>query len=289
MYEAKAAGRDTFRFFDLGMQALVSARSSLESELRHAIADEQFLLYFQPQVDDSGRVVGAEALIRWQHPQRGLVSPAEFIPVAEETGLILPIGFWVLHQACLRLAEWAKLPALAHLTLAVNISARQFSMPQLVEEVVSLIEGLGVSADHLKLELTESLLLNNADDVIGKMKSLRSHGVRFSLDDFGTGYSSLSYLKALPLDQLKIDQSFVRDILFDPNDAAIANTIVALAHALGLSVIAEGVETEAQRVFLRSAGCLHYQGYLFSRPVPAAAFEAYVRAHAAMDLADNSV
>ena len=288
MYEAKAAGRDTFRFFDLQMQAQVSARSSLESELRHAITDEQFLLYFQPQVDASGRVVGAEALIRWQHPQRGLVSPAEFIPIAEETGLILPIGFWVLHQSCLRLAEWAKMPEFAHLTLAVNISARQFSIPRLVEEVVSLIEEVGVSADRLKLELTESMLFKNADEVIGKMKSLRSHGVRFSLDDFGTGYSSLSYLKALPLDQLKIDQSFVRDILSDPNDAAIANTIVALAHALGLSVIAEGVETDEQRAFLRSAGCLHYQGYLFSRPVPAAAFEAYVRAHASMDLAGNS-
>ena len=277
MYEAKSAGRDTLRFFDHGMQAVVSARASLESELRHAIAGEQFLVYFQPQVNVSGRVIGAEALVRWQHPQRGMVSPAEFIPVAEDTGLILPIGFWVLHQSCQRLAEWAKVPEFAHLTLAVNVSARQFSMPHLVDEVLSLIEATGAPPDHLKLELTESLLLKNADDVISKMNELRGHGVRFSLDDFGTGYSSLSYLKALPLDQLKIDQSFVRDVLTDINDAAIARTIVALADALGLSVIAEGVETDEQRTFLGTVGCQHYQGYLFSRPEPVADFEAYVR------------
>jgi diguanylate cyclase (GGDEF)-like protein/PAS domain S-box-containing protein len=276
MYEAKSAGRDALRFFDHGMQAALSVRATLESELRHAIADEQFVVYFQPQVDASGQVTGAEALVRWQHPERGMVSPAEFIPVAEDTGLILPIGFWVLHQSCQRLAEWAKVPKFAHLTLAVNISARQFSMPHLIDEVLSLIEATGAPADHLKLELTESLLLKNAADVIAKMNELRGHGVRFSLDDFGTGYSSLSYLKALPLDQLKIDQSFVRDVLTDPNDAAIARTIVALADALGLAVIAEGVETEEQRVFLGEAGCPFYQGYLFSRPLPIADFEAYV-------------
>ncbi len=277
MYEAKSAGRDTLCFFDHGMQAVLSARATLESELRHAIVAEQFAVFFQPQVDAAGRVIGAEALVRWQHPQRGMVSPAEFIPVAEETGLILPIGFWVLHQSCQRLADWAKVPEFAHLTLAVNISARQFNMPHLVDEVLSLVEATGAPADHLKLELTESLLLKNTDDVIAKMNELRGHGVRFSLDDFGTGYSSLSYLKALPLDQLKIDQSFVRDVLTDPNDAAIARTIVALADALGLAVIAEGVETEEQRVFLGAAGCPHYQGYLFSRPVPVADFEAFVR------------
>ena len=277
MYEAKAAGRDTLRFFDHGMQAVLSARATLGSELRHAIAEEQFLVFFQPQVDAAGQATGAEALVRWQHPQRGMVSPAEFIPVAEETGLILPIGFWVLHQSCRQLAEWGRVPEFAHLTLAVNISARQFSMPNLVDEVVSLIEATGAPADHLKLELTESLLLKNADDVITKMNELRRHGVRFSLDDFGTGYSSLSYLKALPLDQLKIDQSFVRDVLTDSNDAAIARTIVALADALGLAVIAEGVETDAQRAFLGEVGCRHYQGYLFSRPVPVSEFEAYVQ------------
>jgi diguanylate cyclase (GGDEF)-like protein/PAS domain S-box-containing protein len=277
MYEAKAAGRDTLCFFDHGMQAVLSARAALESELRHAIVDEQFVVYYQPQVDASGRVTGAESLVRWQHPKRGMVSPAEFIPVAEDTGLILPIGFWVLHQSCQRLADWAKVPEFAHLTLAVNISARQFNMPHLVDEVLSLVEATGAPADRLKLELTESLLLKNTDDVIAKMNELRGHGVRFSLDDFGTGYSSLSYLKALPLDQLKIDQSFVRDVLTDPNDAAIARTIVALADALGLSVIAEGVETDEQRALLGAAGCPHYQGYLFSRPVPIADFEAYVR------------
>lgn len=277
MYEAKAAGRDTLRFFDHGMQDVISARASLESELRHAIADEQFVVYFQPQVDATGRVTGAEALVRWQHPQRGIVSPAEFIPLAEDTGLILPIGFWVLHQSCLRLADWSKIPEFAHLTLAVNISARQFSTPHLVDEVLSLVEATGAPAALLKLELTESLLLKNADDVIAKMNALRHHGIRFSLDDFGTGYSSLSYLKALPLDQLKIDQSFARDVLTDLNDAAIARTIVALANALGLAVIAEGVETDEQRAFLGAAGCPCYQGYLFSRPLPGTDFEAYVR------------
>lgn len=277
MYEAKAAGRNTWCFFDQGMQAVISARAALEIELRHAIAEQQFLVYFQPQVNVSGQVVGAEVLVRWQHPHRGLVSPAEFIPVAEEVGLILPIGFWVLQQACQQLADWSKEPLFAHMTLAVNVSARQFRMPYLVKEVLSLLAASGAPADHLKLELTESMLLKNADDVIGKMNELRSHGVRFSLDDFGTGYSSLSYLKTLPLDQLKIDQSFVRDVLTDPNDAAIARTVVALADALGLAVIAEGVETEDQREFLSAVGCLCYQGYLFSRPVPVAEFEAYVR------------
>ena len=282
MYEAKAAGRDTLRFFDLGMQTLVSARASIESELRQAIVDQQFLLYFQPQVDALGRVLGAEALLRWQHPTKGLVSPVEFIHIAEETGLILPIGLWVFQQACLRLAQWATVPEFAQLTLAVNISARQFSAPHLVGELVSVLEGSGVSAERLKLELTESMLFKNADDVIEKMKALRRYGVRFALDDFGTGFSSLSYLKALPLDQLKIDQSFVRDVMSDPNDAAIAQTVIALANALGLSVIAEGVETDAQRVFLSTAGCQHYQGYLFSRPVPVEDFEAYARAHRAL-------
>lgn len=277
MYEAKAAGRDTLRFFDHGMQVAIAERARLESELRRAITDEQFQVYLQPQVDASGRVIGAEALVRWQHPERGMVSPAEFIPVAEDTGLILPIGFWVLHQSCQRLADWAKVPEFAHLTLAVNMSARQFSMPHLVDEVLSLVDATGAPVDRLKLELTESLLFKSADDVIAKMKELRRHGVRFSLDDFGTGYSSLSYLKDLPLDQLKIDQSFVRDVLTDPNDAAIARTIVALADALGLSVIAEGVEIEEQRVFLGTIGCPHCQGYLFSRPVPGSDFEAYVR------------
>jgi EAL domain-containing protein (putative c-di-GMP-specific phosphodiesterase class I) len=248
----------------------------MEIDLRRAIVEEQFLLFYQPQVDLSGHVTGAEALVRWQHPERGLVSPAEFIPLAEETGLILPLGHWVMKTACSQLAAWALRPERAHLVVAVNVSARQFSLPNLVEETMALVDYTGASPHRLKLELTESLLLDNAEEIIAKMTALKARGVSFSLDDFGTGYSSLSYLKRLPLDQLKIDQSFVRDVLTDPNDAAIARTIVALGQSLGLAVIAEGVETEAQRDFLASNGCLNYQGYFFSRPLPLAEFEAFL-------------
>jgi diguanylate cyclase (GGDEF)-like protein/PAS domain S-box-containing protein len=277
MYQAKAAGRDTLRFFDPDMQAKVAARAAMEVDLRKAIVGGQLLLFYQPQVDAAGCVIGAEALVRWQHPELGLVGPAEFIPLAEETGLILPLGQWVLKTACTQLALWAARPETAHLSMAVNVSARQFSLPNLVDEVLSLVEYTGVPAGKLKLELTESLLLVNAEDVIAKMSGLKSHGVGFALDDFGTGYSSLSYLKRLPLDQLKIDQSFVRDVLSDSNDAAIARTIVALGQSLGLGVIAEGVETEAQRNFLADNGCLAYQGYLFSRPLPVAEFEDFLK------------
>ena len=273
MYRAKAAGRDSLRFFDPEMQTSVAARAALEIALRKAITEEQFLLHYQPQVDAAGRLTGAEVLIRWQHPQRGMVSPGEFIPLAEETGLILPIGHWVLQTACEQLAAWAGRPQTAHLNLAVNVSARQFSLPNLVEQVLALIAQTGAPPERLKLELTESMLLDNTSDMIAKMHALKAHGISFSLDDFGTGYSSLSYLKRLPLDQLKIDQSFVRDVLDDPNDAAIARTIVALGQSLGLAVIAEGVETAAQRDFLAAQGCLNYQGYFFSRPLPLAAFE----------------
>ena len=276
MYQAKAAGRNTLRFFDPETQAAVRARAALELDLRKAVVEGQFLLHYQAQVDSSGRVIGAEALVRWQHPERGLVSPAEFIPLAEDTGLIVPLGHQVLASACAQLAAWAARPDTAHLTLAVNVSARQFSLPNLVEQVLAVIDHTGAPPDRLKLELTESLLLENAEDVITKMIALKARGVGFSLDDFGTGYSSLSYLKRLPLDQLKIDQSFVRDILTDPNDAAIARTVVALGQSLGLAVIAEGVETEGQRDFLASSGCLAYQGYFFSRPLPVAGFEAYL-------------
>jgi diguanylate cyclase (GGDEF)-like protein/PAS domain S-box-containing protein len=273
MYRAKAAGRDSLRFFDPEMQTSVAARAAMEIALRKAITEEQFLLHFQPQVDAAGRMTGAEVLIRWQHPERGMVPPGEFIPLAEESGLILPIGHWVLHTACQQLAAWAARPQTAHLNLAVNVSARQFSLPNLVEQVLALIEQTGAPPERLKLELTESMLLDNTSDMIAKMHALKARGVSFSLDDFGTGYSSLSYLKRLPLDQLKIDQSFVRDVLDDPNDAAIARTIVTLGQSLGLAVIAEGVETAAQRDFLAASGCLNYQGYFFSRPVPLAAFE----------------
>ena len=280
MYQAKGAGRNTLRFFDPQMQAVVTAHASLESSLREALAQRQFTLNYQLQVaetaNDGDRVTGCEALVRWRHPQRGMISPAEFIPLAEETGLILPLGQWVLETACRQLTAWSLRPELAHLTVAVNVSARQFRQSQFVDQVLNVLELTGASPARLKLELTESMLVTNIEDVISKMESLRAAGVGFSLDDFGTGYSSLSYLKRLPLDQLKIDQSFVRDILIDPNDAAISKMVVALAHSLGLSVIAEGVETLEQRDFLASQGCHAYQGYLFARPLPAPELEALV-------------
>ena len=272
MYQAKAAGRNTMRFFDPAMQAAVTARAVLEVDLRDAVQEGQFLLYYQAQVNSAGGLIGAEALVRWRHPRRGMVSPAEFIPLAEETGLILPLGHWVLETACKQLTVWAAQPEMAHLTLAVNVSARQFRHPDFVAQVRAVLDHSGANPEKLKLELTESLLVANMEDIIAKMTALRAWGVGFSLDDFGTGYSSLAYLKRLPLDQLKIDQSFVRDILTDPNDAAIARTIVALAQSLGLAVIAEGVETEAQRDFLTCNGCHAFQGYLFGRPGPAENF-----------------
>ena len=277
MYQAKAAGRNTLRFFDPQMQAVVSRRAALETGLREALLKEQFSLYYQAQVAHGGQLTGAEALVRWQHPERGMVSPADFIPLAEDTGLILPLGRWVLEEACTQLARWAARADLAPLTLAVNVSARQFHHSGFVDQVLAVLARTGANPHRLKLELTESLLVTNVEDVIAKMNALKAHGVGFSLDDFGTGYSSLSYLKRLPLDQLKIDQGFVRDILDDSNDAAIAKMVIALADTLGLSVIAEGVETEAQRDFLSHQGCHAYQGYLFSRPLPLPEFEAFVR------------
>ncbi|MDK9714218.1 MAG: EAL domain-containing protein [Sulfuritalea sp.] len=274
MYQAKAAGRNTLRFFEPNMQALVMARAELEAGLREAVTKEQFCLYYQAQVDGEGRLTGAEALIRWQHPERGVVSPAEFIPLAEETGVILPLGHWVLQTACRQLAKWAAKPDMAHLTIAVNISARQFRLPNFVEEALAILDHHGANPQRLKMELTESVMVEDVEDIVAKMTALKARGVGFSLDDFGTGYSSLSYLKRLPLHQLKIDQSFVRDILSDPNDAAIAKMVVVLAASLGLAVIAEGVETEAQRDFLARQGCHACQGYLFSRPLPLEEFEA---------------
>ncbi|MTJ83568.1 MAG: EAL domain-containing protein [Telmatospirillum sp.] len=268
MYQAKAAGRNTLRFFDADLQASVTARASLEADLRLGMSDGQFSLFYQPQVDGAGRLIGAEALLRWRHPVRGMVSPAEFIPLAEETGLILPLGSWVLETACRQIAEWAGSPDTAGLSLAVNVSARQFDQPDFVGRVLAVVDRTGIDPRRLKLELTESMVPDNIQDIIDKMSSLIDRGVSFSLDDFGTGYSSLSYLKRLPLSQLKIDQSFVRHVLTDRNDAAIARTIVALSQCLGLTVIAEGVETEEQRAFFAGLGCHGYQGYLFSRPLP---------------------
>jgi diguanylate cyclase (GGDEF)-like protein len=273
MYKAKADGRNAFRFFDPGMLAAMMERTALESDLREAVRAGQLMLHYQPQVVGDGRITGVEALARWPHPRRGMVSPAQFIPLAEETGIILPLGQWVLRTACAQLAAWADRPETAHLTIAVNVSAHQFSQPDFVGQVLAVLRETGASPQRLKLELTESLLVANVGQLIEKMSALKVQGVGFSLDDFGTGYSSLAYLKRLPLDQLKIDQSFVRDVLTDPNDASIARTIIALAQSLNLGVIAEGVETAAQRDFLASSGCHAYQGYFFSRPLPLVDFE----------------
>lgn len=275
MYKSKEAGRNTLHFFNSEMESVVMERAVLEKDLREAIQEKQFLLHYQAQVVDEGRTTGAEALVRWQHPQRGMVSPTDFIPLAEETGLILPLGHWVLHTACAQLAVWATLPEMAHLTVAVNVSVHQFRQADFVDQVLMVIRDTGANPHRLKLELTESMLVSNVEDIIEKMYALKAKGVGFSLDDFGTGYSSLSYLRRLPLDQLKIDQSFVRDVLSDPNDATIAKTIVALAQSLGLGVIAEGVETAAQRDFLATVGCHAYQGYFFSRPLPLEGFERF--------------
>ncbi|ARV18170.1 Cyclic di-GMP phosphodiesterase Gmr [Curvibacter sp. AEP1-3] len=272
MYEAKSAGRNTLRFFDPAMQSMVAERTELESDLRAGLQRGELMLYYQPVVDADRRVVGAEALLRWQHPVRGMVSPMQFVPLAEQTGLIIPLGEWVLQTACAQLAAWARSPDSAHLTLAVNVSARQFRSPEFVVQVQNAIQQNGADPRLLKLELTESLLLTDSQEAIMKMTALRSLGVRFALDDFGTGYSSLSYLKMLPLQQLKIDQSFVRDVLTDVNDAAIASTVLALGRSLGFDVVAEGVETEGQRQFLLNQGCVFFQGYLFGRPVPVTEF-----------------
>lgn len=277
MYQSKAAGRNTMRFFEPQMQVMVTDRVALESGLYEALYNNQFSLCYQAQVTNPGRVVGVEALLRWQHPSRGLVMPAAFIGLAEETGLILPLGSWVLETVCQQLVHWASQPQMAHLTVAVNVSPRQFHQPDFVDQVLMVLQRTGARADLLKLEITETVLVSNVEDVITKMLLLKAKGVKFSLDDFGTGYSSLSYLKRLPLDQLKIDQGFVRDILTDANDAAIARMVVALANSLGLTIMAEGVETEAQRDFLAALGCHNYQGYLFSRPLPLAEFEAMMQ------------
>jgi diguanylate cyclase (GGDEF)-like protein/PAS domain S-box-containing protein len=273
MYQAKAAGRNTLCFFDPAMQVAAMARSAMNADLHEAIGLGQFQLHYQVQMDEQRCPVGAEALLRWQHPDKGMIPPATFISLAEDSGLIVPLGNWVLETACHQLATWSTQPALAHLSLAVNVSARQFRQVAFTDQVQQLLASTGAPANKLKLELTESTLIEDTDAVVKRMEELQALGIRFSLDDFGTGYSSLAYLKRLPLAQLKIDQSFVRDVLTDANDATIVRTIVALGHSLGLDVIAEGVETEAQLAFLYDHGCREYQGYLFSKPVPLDEFE----------------
>jgi diguanylate cyclase (GGDEF)-like protein/PAS domain S-box-containing protein len=273
IYQAKAAGRNNVRFFDPAMQATLEESSALEKDLRQTISLRQFQLHYQPQTDSYGRIIGAEALLRWTHPCRGSISPSAFIPLAEETGFILPIGRWVLEEACAKLKIWSEIPAASGLRLAVNVSARQFRQPDFVAAVQQIIEATGANPARLKLELTESLVLTDIADTIAKMRELGDIGIGFSMDDFGTGYSSLSQLKRLPLEQLKIDQSFIRDLGVGPNDDVIVETIIAMGRTMGFNVIAEGVETEDQLSFLVRYGCDAYQGYLFSRPVSETAFE----------------
>ncbi len=267
MYQAKNSGRNALRFFDPQMQHLINARVSLEDNLRKALAHQQFILHYQIQVDSSGYTQGAEALLRWLHPERGLISPAEFIPLTEETGLILPIGHWVLDSACAQLATWQQSAVTNALVISVNVSAKQFFQADFAAQVHACIQRHCINPNLLKLELTESILIKNIEDTIAIMHTLRDIGVQFSLDDFGTGYSSLQYLKKLPFAQLKIDQSFIREIASDKEDQAIVRTIIAMATSLNLNVIAEGVETTEQLQILQNLGCTHYQGYLFSRPV----------------------
>jgi diguanylate cyclase (GGDEF)-like protein/PAS domain S-box-containing protein len=273
MYEAKSGGRNTLRFFNPRMQAEASARADLENDLRHSLRERLFVLHYQPKVDRHGRLFGAEALIRWLHPSKGLVTPGTFIPLAESTGLILPLGRWILHSACLQLVAWARHPHMRDVTLAINVSARQFHHPDFVEDVLATLQETGADPTRLELELTESQLVEDVEATIVKMTQLKAYGVRFSLDDFGTGYSSLNYLKRLPLDCLKIDQSFVRDLLSASSDAAIVRTIVALGSNLNLQVLAEGVENREQRDALLLLGCHNFQGYLFGKPSPAEQFE----------------
>lgn len=273
MYQAKGDGRNTLSFYDPKIQASLESHSAWESELREAVALNQLRLYYQIQVDHLHGVLGAEVLLRWEHPREGLVMPDRFIPIAEASGLIVPIGEWVLRTACEQLQAWAINPAAEHFVLAVNVSARQFSQPDFVSRVTHTLAQTGVNPKKIKLELTESMVLHNVADTIDKMKQLHSLGVDFSMDDFGTGYSSLAHLTELPIQQLKIDRSFVRHIATNFNDAVIVQTIIGMAQNLGMTVIAEGVETEAQRVCLEKFGCPTYQGYLFGRPLPLLEFE----------------
>ena len=277
MYQAKAAGRNGVCFFDPAMQSLAISNAALTSDMRRGLREGEFELFYQPQVGRDGRMFGVEALLRWQHPERGMITPDDFIPQAEESGLIMPLGEWVLQTACEQLATWGKRPETEKLSIAINVSMRQFRHPEFVEQVLAMIAQTGIRAHRLKLELTESLLATGLEITIAKMGRLKDAGVTLSIDDFGIGYSALSYLKYLPLDQLKIDRAFVKDVLTDPNDAAIARTIIGLAQSLGLGVVAEGVETEEQRAFLAKHGCECYQGWLFCKALPIDKLEAFMQ------------
>ena len=279
MYQAKAAGRNTIRFFDPAMQSALEKNASILAELHQAIDNDELELYYQIQVDETKGIQGAEVLLRWCHPTRGMISPIDFIPLAEESGLIIPIGYWVLNTACNQLKAWESKPERENWQISVNVSALQFKQSNFVEQVEEILASANINPHCLKLELTESMVLENVENTIEKMNKLNQLGIDFSMDDFGTGYSSLSCLKRLPLKQLKIDQSFVRDITTDLDDAAIVQAIINLSSSLNYDVIAEGVETHEQRKFLFTNGCSQYQGYLFSRPVPINEFEKIVSAN----------
>ncbi len=281
LYHAKGCGRNAVRFFDAAMQATIDSRTRLEGELRRAIERHELSLYLQPQSDARGMIVGAEALLRWHRAGHDIVAPGDFIPLAEETGLIVPIGQWVLDSACALLARWDANRNTRFKSLAVNVSARQFRQPDFVDQVRAALARHAVPAELLKLELTESAMLDNVEDTQAKMEALRALGVSFSLDDFGTGYASLSYLKRLPFAQLKIDRSFVQDIERDTDTRAIVEAIVGMSRTLRLDMVAEGVETEAQRRFLHDFGCKTFQGYLFGRPLPQEEFELLLAEQAA--------
>lgn len=285
LYKAKEAGRNATRFFDQAMQTTLDQRARLESGLRHALVRDEFVLFAQAQVDAAQGLVGAELLLRWQPLGLPMVQPNDFIPLAEESGLIVPIGLWVLNTACAMLRSWADDPSRSDLYLSVNVSARQFRQPDFVDQVSAAIARHGANPRRLKLELTESLLLDKVEEVVFKMRSLRLLGVCFSLDDFGTGYASLAYLKRFPFEQLKVDRSFIRDITSDPDDAAIVRAIIAMGNSLRLSVVAEGVEDEAQHAYLVEHGCTLFQGYMFGRPVPLPVFEAALDARSNAEVA----
>ncbi len=274
MYRAKSIGRDGVQFFDPAMQAAIEHRTRMEADLRDAIAQRHIAIYLQPQVDVHGRVLGAEALARWKHPALGFVPPDQFIALAEDMGLVDTLGQQVLESACALLAQWARSPVAADWTLSVNVSVDQLRQADFVDKVAATLQRHGVRAAQLELEITESIFIDDPQGMIATMAALRTHGVRLALDDFGTGYSSLSYVRRLPLDKLKIDQSFLRHVQTDPQDAAIVLTVISMAKNLGLDLIAEGVETEGQRDFLAHNGCPAFQGYLFGKPMPIEDFQA---------------
>jgi diguanylate cyclase (GGDEF)-like protein len=277
MYQAKNAGRNTVRLFDPAMQATLENRLLLEKDLHQALALNQLEVYYQPQVDQVGRVLGAELLLRWHHPVKGMVSPLEFIPIAESNGAIIPIGHWVMEQACMRLAQWAEQSEMNQLTLSINVSARQFKQTDFVEQVSRLIKRSGVVSDRLKFEITESALVEDVEDAVAKMCQLAKLGVSFSVDDFGTGHSSLSLVHRLPLRQVKIDQSFVRALSKDPSIKSLIKSIVAMARSLDAEVLAEGVETREDCEQIIAQGCYFFQGYYFARPMPYTAFTEYLK------------